>query len=322
MDTGVIGAVASLTSATGNQSAATPAPRWQLGDWWEYEFEFPLAGHTGTARIVVVEEDGASWKVSTTDATVNLLAEFAHYPNLGRVQRSDLGQSIHGADIPFFQWPLAEGKTWVEPYRAGTGTWTVKAQPQHTARGPLEGFDISMRVDSGEAAEYGYAPEAGWFTKLEFGFPGVTNTKMRLRDWGNNHSTPVSVMTFDEHVHKPFPVVGPSTPPAAPSAPATDAQVTFNHGDGQDMLWGFFYGGAPGAYGATIRPRLPGQHEGVTRNANPSTAVPALVWGMIADAPAGAWETVASGATQAPGGFLFVEVLGYAETLRVPGASA
>lgn len=275
------------------------APVWAVGDWWTYSIEYPTAAEADTTTLVVYTEDGGDWYLAADTRKGGLLAEFSHYPTLGAWTKTGLQPTIHDALVPFFKWPLTDGKTWTDPYRGLPASWTA------TKAG--NGFELEVVIEDGQTVTYGYDRTVGFLTHLEYGFGGTPDTIMKLVRNGHNYTGPVSVLRFTQHVHDAYAVV---TPPAA-AAPSGDVPPTatdFTVGDGQFLLWGFFYGGAPGAYEFTLNPREGSETEGVEHHKQNTDSVIRFLWGEIAEPRPGPWGMLAAGVSNGPG-FVFAEAL-------------
>ncbi|HEX9816798.1 MAG TPA: hypothetical protein VGB18_07450 [Candidatus Thermoplasmatota archaeon] len=275
------------------------APVWALGDWWTYSIEYPNSGDSDTTTVVVYKEDGGNWYLATDTRQGGELAEFSHYPILGPWTKAGVQPTIHSALIPFFKFPLSDGKTWTDPYRGTPASWkAVKA-------GNV--FELEVVIEDGQTVTYGYDRAVGFLTHLEYGFGGTPNTIMNLLRNGDNYTGSVSVLTFIEHVHGAYAVV---TPPAAapPSSDVPPTATDFTVGDAQFLLWGFFYGGAPGAYEFTLNPREGSETEGVEHHQQTTDAASRFLWGEIADPRTGSWGLLAAGVSNGPG-FVFAEAL-------------
>jgi hypothetical protein len=292
--------------ASGADAATDPgaAPEWRLGDWWTYKVEFVASELTFDMTIVVYGQDGSSWLLSSNDRAANIQAEFSHFPTLGRWTQTDLQPTIHGAPIPFFRWPLSDGKSWDDPYRGIPATWNAKAAQVATPNGTTDGFDLALEVQDGQYANYTYARSVGWFTKLEQGF-GSPAVRMKLTAYGRDFKGQVSVLTYVEHLHGPLPVLAadPGTTP-----PQTEPQRVFEVGSGGTLAWGFYYGGAPGAYGFTFHPAGGDATAGASTSGQPVDGTVHFEYGEVTNPPAGQWVSMGGGASHGFG-FAFGEIL-------------
>lgn len=276
-------------------------PRWRVGDWWTYSVEYVQPPQTFDMTIVVYGVEGADWLVSSTDRAQNIAAEFSHYPTLG-AWSANLEGTIHGAKIPFFKWPLTDGKTWDDPYRGIPATWAAKTSDVQTPKGRVPGFDVAMKADDGQYANYSYAPSVGWFTKLEQGF-GSPAVRMTLKDSGHAYAGKVSVLQFTEHMHRPLAVLAPDPSTGAPLPQSTQS---FTVTAGGTLAWGFYYGGAPGDYSLSFQPV--GAGDGVRAGGQTTDHGIQAAFGEVKAPVAGSWVAAGGGVAAAPG-FAFGEIL-------------
>lgn len=285
------------------------APVWAVGDWWTYTVEYPNAGESNQLTIVVYNEDAGNWYLSGHDRKGNELAEFSHYPPLGAWTKSGFEPTIHGFKIPLFKFPLTDGKTWTDKYRDQDAAWKA------TAKGSA--FEITMTQGGAPPTlTFTYDRAIGFLKNLEFTFG---NTRMTLVASGHGYTQPVSVLTFTEHVHGPFPIVRANPSAGAPTPPKTE---TFTVAGDKALLWGFYYGGAPGAYQFLMGPSQSAPDNGIERHPQTTDAAAAFLWGEILQPAADEWGVAASGATTENGGFVFAEALEVAETLVTPKLKA
>lgn len=291
--------------------AGIPAPLWNVGDWWQYKVEyFGALPKTYDAKIVVYAEDSEAWYLTSDNREMILRAGFNHYPTLGKVKKSDLGEFIHDQEVSFFAWPMKNG-TRTGTFRDFEAAWSTTATELATGKGPVPGFASVMRrtSDSAVIAHHGWSPLTKWFTNFTFSFrggePDVTFT---LQDWGSNHTGELPVVTLVDKVHRLFPVANA----AAPGAPSAETRQDFKVDvGGSGLLIGYFAGGAPGQYewsvspvGSTYAGGYPAGPDWVW--VQPGSEI-RFEWIELTNVAATQWTAAGEGATNGSG-FLFGEV--------------
>lgn len=299
--------------------AGVPVPVWSVGDWWSYNVEYLGAlPKTYDAKIVVYAEDSEAWYLTSDNREMILRAGFNHYPTLGKVKKSDLGEFIHGQEVAFFAWPMKNG-TGTARFRDFDAAWSVSFGELDTGKGKVPGFSSVMRRTSDDAVilRHGYSPVAKWFTNLSFSYRGgePVDVQFTLQDWGTNYTGEVPVVTIVDKVHRMFPIADA----AALAAPTTQATESVTVAEGSSVLLGMFYGGAPGHYEFAMRPQgyvNEGHGEAFTV-ADPGVK---FWWVELANARAGTWLGGGGGATNGPG-FVFGEMYElHDETVTLPPA--
>lgn len=162
----LIGLVLPGCAAPGGEpeaAAAPVAPRvmdWSPGNWWAYHAT--IGNVTLDVALIVHERSADGFRLGT-----NLSVGFFGLPFNGNVTHQ-LNPRI-GADVwPLFQFPLADGKEWDYELFGYQATALAAADTVDVASlGPRAGYSIEARSFGQLFARYTYAPDAGWFTRLE-----------------------------------------------------------------------------------------------------------------------------------------------------------
>jgi hypothetical protein len=289
-----------------NPDGTAPVPKWQVGDWWEYEVSYD-SGQKYTAKIVVAKEDGANYYITATERELLLRSVIDHYPTFGAVKKSGLQHRIHGDDVPFLRFPM-QNQSWEEGYRDFTGQFESTFALLPTPQGTVPGFLTTM-THAGDGLvrfTHGWSPVTKYFTTFSWNFDGTgpPDVQVDLQAWGTNFTGSIPVVELTEGVHRVFQTASVSTtnPGQAPGLP-TDARATFNLPPESTMLIGIFGGaGGPG----DMEVHFSNQGNTIYYPWRPTGPGSFFDWGERTDASPGQWTVAAYGGAQ-NFAFLFVE---------------
>ena len=134
------------------------APVWLLGDAWAVS-TFGV-GDEERAFLVVTDVASDSYTLSTTSESMAGFDAMFDVSYVGKIRASDLAGQQQGQPVKYFDFPLAEGKTW-------TTTWDgLEVALTATAAGT--GFAVVGTVDGEPYVTYDYKPELKWWSRIEF----------------------------------------------------------------------------------------------------------------------------------------------------------
>lgn len=139
-------------------AAPAEAPVWLVGDAWSVT-TFG-GGSEERAAVVVTKADTESYVLETTSEQLAAYDAMNDISFLGRIRARDLAGFQQDAPIQFFDFPLADGKTW-------TTQWDMQ---EITLRATKAGDGFSIVGTSAEEAyvTYDYKPALKWWSKIEF----------------------------------------------------------------------------------------------------------------------------------------------------------
>lgn len=198
---------ASQTSGdTADPSAAAAAkPRimdWSPGNWWSYH---AIIGNESLDVALIVHE-------KTDDGSrlgTNLSVGFFGLPFNGNVTR-DLNPRIGPEVWPLFAFPLADGKDWEYELFGYQAKTTAREAPVHVETlGERPGFLLESTSFRQVFARYEYAPDAGWFTRLQLIEPtdGSTVLLAELTNFGTDWDAAYYVEEVIRSVRIDYPAV-------------------------------------------------------------------------------------------------------------------
>lgn len=173
---------------------ATPteveAPVWSIGDWWTYD----ISG-SGPVTWVVTEDLGSDWMVDVDDAAWAFdHAAFAQISTIGRVSKAHLDGSQEDGAVHFFDFPLAENKTW-------SLTWDGMAWQARAV--DVAGSTVEIRAENerGALRVYIFDAEKRWF-RLISGYDenGTLQYEARLTRSGHDYDGTFARWTIHSRV--------------------------------------------------------------------------------------------------------------------------
>jgi hypothetical protein len=147
--------------ATLDATSSVPAPKWAVGQWWEWEVFFDEGAREDTFRSIVVSQSGGSSLLATEKAWASKEDAAFDQPVLGAASATDLSTEGWGGQLRLLSFPLTNGKTWSASMP--NFAWDVLL--------PSETAEIAMTAsfdDGGTILEATYLPATGWFGELVF----------------------------------------------------------------------------------------------------------------------------------------------------------
>lgn len=149
------------TGPTGTSTADLAAPpTWQVGDHWTYRMSGPDIDREAT--MVVAEDAGDAWVVKTDDRETAFFDARFDISYMGPQSKADLAGSQGDTQVRYFDWPLAEGKSWNTTWDGIERTVTVRSTGEGTA--DLVARDPEGNVD----VRYSFDAAVGWFSEMRF----------------------------------------------------------------------------------------------------------------------------------------------------------
>lgn len=139
-------------------AAEVPAPLWSVGDAWTGMSK--NGEQTRPITLVVTMAEGDFYTVETTDPKTAGWDAMFDVSYVGRIRARDLAGSQQDQPVQFYDFPLADGKSW-------TTIWDG-LEVALTATKSARGFDIVGTVDGAEYVRLDYVHDLRWFSKLEF----------------------------------------------------------------------------------------------------------------------------------------------------------
>jgi hypothetical protein len=146
-------------------------PRWQLGDAWTYSIDTHGFPQTETT-MMVYNETADLYRIGSTDEDTALQhAIFEVNPQLGRLQKGNLGVYEKGEPRSMYDFPIQDGDEWTTSFFVRQHEGELDAEATYsdaieTEAGTFEGFEIVAEGDDGFRLAYDYIPEIQWFSKL------------------------------------------------------------------------------------------------------------------------------------------------------------
>lgn len=146
------------------------APRWQPGQWWQWQLSFGSETRAEPFTSVVVETGSGFIVASDVLSDAKQEAAFG-IPLLGAIG-SQLEMEGYGGAWSLLQFPLTDGKTWTAqipniawdvllPAAVIDVTMTATLDPS------LPGFRLTGVVEQGTLLQATYLPQTGWFGQLD-----------------------------------------------------------------------------------------------------------------------------------------------------------
>lgn len=187
-------------------NATVAAPVWSVRDAWTFTTGSP-GGESASNTFVVTAASGTTYTLAPTATESAVYDALFDVSFIGPTRASDLAGSQHGTAVKFFDFPMADGKSWTTTWDGFELQVTAKANPRiDTPRGPQPGFDIVASLPDGSAhVTYNYVPAVKWWTTIIFSEGwGHTLTEFK-QNWTGVAYTPVAKQVFS------LAPVGPAT---------------------------------------------------------------------------------------------------------------
>ncbi len=152
-----------------------PGPTWTVGDWWGHHVYFGTDDDEGVHyNAIVVAGSGDAWQLASDDAEAAAMEALWDIPILGDFSKSDLATTSGGEAWLWYDFPLADGKTWTSTMDLrGEGpeelTSTATYDPAIASpAGTFPGFLVETRLADGALAlQYDYVPAIGWYSQFK-----------------------------------------------------------------------------------------------------------------------------------------------------------
>lgn len=163
--------------------ATTRSMDWSSGNWWSYRAT--IGNASVDVALIVHERTADGFRLGT-----NLSVGFFGLPFNGNVT-PELNPRIGPEVWPLFAFPLADGKEWAYELFGYEAKTIAKAADVHVATlGTRPGYVLEATSFRQVFARYEYAPDAGWFTRLQLIEPTDGSTVLLAEltnfgtDWG------------------------------------------------------------------------------------------------------------------------------------------
>ena len=199
-------------------AGADAAPVWAVGDAWAIRTG---DGETEESSFLVVTEASpdSSTRATTSDTLAGYDAMF-DVSYVGKVRARDLAGHQQGEPIQYFDFPLADGKTWTTKWDG----FDIALAAKKTARG----FDITGTRDGEPYVTYDFVPEMKWWSHLQFAAGYGLHVDRLAPGWAGELAQATASVVFE---------MGPAAPIASPGAGA------FTIDEGQTMAMVTIAGG-------------------------------------------------------------------------------
>jgi len=184
---------------TGNFSSFDAPSPWQRGQWWR--FHISGGGASGTDTRVVVGDNGFSWDVGTNNDDTAYFDALLDVSTVGPIRKADLAGEQHGTPVLYYQWPLDVNRTWSTTWDGVTRDVRVIGPDVARVGGKVMNATALEATEAGRVAvRYDYAPEVGWYTRVEFIGQGG-GFRLDLEDFGTNYNGTISTATVKDVYH-------------------------------------------------------------------------------------------------------------------------
>lgn len=156
LDSALVPTVSLDVASAANVSAE--APVWSVGDAWSISTSG--TGQDERAFLVVTAAGSDAYTLATTSEQMAGFDAMFDVSYIGKIRASDLAGHQQGEPVKYFDFPLADGKTWTAKWDGFDVALTA------TKKG--DGFAIAGAVDGAPYVEYDYAPEMKWWSHIHF----------------------------------------------------------------------------------------------------------------------------------------------------------
>lgn len=172
--------------APGDAPLDVEAPEWLVGDAWSIVSRG--FGEEERSFLVVTAADASGYTLATSSEQAAGYDAMHDISYIGRIRASDLAGHQQGEPVKYFDFPLADGKTWTARWDGFDVALTATATPT--------GFAISGAIDGAPYVEYDYSPEMKWWTRIHFvqGDYGFTVERLQPEWRGTIASATASVL--------------------------------------------------------------------------------------------------------------------------------
>lgn len=153
---------ASLAADPSNATLAVPV--WAVGDSWTV---VTANGETQTA--VVTSASQQSYRLDVTGEQTASYDAIGDVSWIGTIRAADLAGAQQGTAVKFFDFPLADGKTWSTTWDGLEVTMTARLNPAlATSAGTQPGFEIVAMAGDAVHATYDFVPSMKWWSRIEW----------------------------------------------------------------------------------------------------------------------------------------------------------
>lgn len=166
-----------------------PAPTWQVGDRWTYEWTSGTQNGTKTIEVTGVRDvENARYyvvRLGGSEHYYTAALQWAAAVRDGRVEARMVPPQ------PWFAWPLAAGARWTHQGRFEQREGVATHDDRFTVIGPervevpagrYDGVKIVRETDRGDGDEYWYAADVRWYARW-LGRRGESRFEERLREY-------------------------------------------------------------------------------------------------------------------------------------------
>lgn len=142
-------------------------PLWSVGDAWVLDI-YSNDEHSAGTLVVSAADSDAYTIVTTSDSSAMFDAAF-DVSYVGKIRADNLAGSQKDQPVKFYDFPLADGKSWSTPWDQTTVNLTATFAPKiATPLGPQPGFTIKGEARGEDYVEYDYVPALNWWSRLAF----------------------------------------------------------------------------------------------------------------------------------------------------------
>lgn len=142
----------------GDASPEAETPVWRVGDAWAITSSG--FGSEERSHLVVVAADTDSYTLATTSEQAAAFDAMFDVSYVGKIRAADLAGHQQGTAVKYFDFPLADGKTWVAKWDG--------LDVALTATKSARGFDITGTAEGEPYVEYDYVPDLKWWSRIHF----------------------------------------------------------------------------------------------------------------------------------------------------------
>jgi hypothetical protein len=155
------------------------APKWRLGESWQYHLVDGFTGNTYEFTRIVAGTDGGNYLVGFPAADFKNDILVLHIPGFGDVAQADLSFEVHNVNFAPLKFPLTQTVTWPTAFEGRLGNITAEPAADGktatlTGAGKGWGFTATYDAEAGEITKMDYPGYATYeVTSHGFGYTGV-----------------------------------------------------------------------------------------------------------------------------------------------------
>lgn len=176
---------AAVAPASTESEILIDAPAWERGQWWTYRF------NDGSTYTWVVTDVASGYTVHVDDADLAFSDVLDDISTIGPITKR-LEGAQEGQLIQFFDWPLAQNKTWELIWDGQTFTATASVAGDEAM--------VEAIADDGEIRRYGYDNATQWFSFIE-GVDGNGSIVWRVEQVANGMQYAGTYVRYDIYPH-------------------------------------------------------------------------------------------------------------------------